>query len=65
MGIIEDRASSHGEVVLAFGTVELLVSLNPRNALTEASRAFDATGPAQFSQNFSASFVGVEQTLNI
>src|ERR1019366_905426 len=46
VGIVEDRSSCDREVILALGTVELFVSLNPSDTPTMASRTLDTVGPA-------------------
>jgi hypothetical protein len=65
VGIVENRTSSDGEVIFALSTIELLVSLDPRYACAVASGTLDAIRPTQLNQNFPASFVGIEQALNI
>jgi len=65
VGIVEHRASGHGEVIFALGTVELLVGLNPRDTLAVAMRTLDASRPAQLDQNFPAFIIGVEKVLNV
>ena len=65
VGIVEHGASKYGEVVLALGTVELLVGLDPRDFLPAATWADDAFGPAQLDQNFPAFIIGIEQALHV
>jgi hypothetical protein len=65
VGIIENRTSGHGEVIFTLGTVELLVSLYPRNALAVASWTLNSIGPAELSQSFAAFFICIKQPLNV
>jgi len=65
VGIVEDCPRRDREVIFALGTVELFVSLNPRDARAVASRTLDAIGPAQLGERFPAFRVGVEQVLNL
>src|ERR1700730_7736536 len=52
MGVIKDRASRHGElVVTVFAVEQFLVSLQLNSSLL-AARAFDANGPAETAQQF-------------
>ena len=65
MRVIENCSSSDGEVIFTLGAVELLVSFDPRNTLTVATRAFYPVRPAQLGQNFPAPIIRIEQPLNI
>jgi hypothetical protein len=65
MRIVEYRSGGHGEVVFTLGTIELLISLDPRDALALAAWTLDAVGPSQPDENFAAFVVGIEQSLNV
>jgi hypothetical protein len=65
VGIVEHCASENGEVIFALGTIELPVSLYPRDTFAVATRAFDAVRPSQFDQNLSAFIIGIEKVLNV
>ena len=57
MGIIENRAGSHGELIAAFATGKLFTGVNPPHVAVFAARAFDAFGPSEPGQNLTAIFV--------
>src|SRR2546428_9895164 len=55
MGVMEDRASGNGELVITFGAIEQLVTGNqPNNFLCAATRAFGSVRPAQSFEQFPA-----------
>lgn len=57
VGVIEDRASRHGELVVAILTIEkFLLGFKFRSSLL-AARTFDACRPAETAQQFAASFI--------
>jgi len=61
MGIMEDRASGNGELIIAFGAIEQLVAGNePDNFLNMATWAFGTVRPAQSFKQFTALVVGRE-----
>ena len=60
MGIVENRASGHGELVTAFAARELLAGVNPPHVAVFATRAFHAFGPSKPGENLTAIFVSRE-----
>jgi hypothetical protein len=65
VGVIEDGASSDGEMMFAFQAIKLAILRYVGNSLTLAARAFNAVGPAKLYQNLAAFFVGIEEFLNV
>lgn len=65
MGIIEDRSSGDGELIVARFAVEELLGCLQFNDGHLAAHAFNAAGPAQTHQNLAAFFVGVKQVDNV
>ena len=60
VGIVEDRASSYGELVAALATGKLFARINPPDVAVFAARAFNAFGPTEPGQNLAAIFVSGE-----
>jgi hypothetical protein len=65
VGIVEHRARSYREMVLALGAVKLLFGSNPRDTFALAARTLDSVWPAQAREHFTALVVGVKESLNI
>src|ERR1039458_6817636 len=65
VGVVENRTGGHGEVVFTVGTVELFVSLNPRDARAMATWAINPIRTPQLNQNLAALIIGIEQPLNV
>ena len=65
MRVIEDRASSHGELVVTILAVEeFLLSFEFRcGHLT--SRALNASRPAETAQEFAALIIGRKSSINV
>src|SRR5437667_9275252 len=61
MRIMEDRAGSNGELVIALSAIEQLVAGNEAdNLLSVAARTFGTVRPAQSFQQFPALLIGRE-----
>jgi hypothetical protein len=60
VGIVEDRASSYGELVAALATGKLFARINPPDVAVFAARAFNAFGPTEPGENLAAIFVSGE-----
>ena len=65
MGIIEDRASRDGELVVTVLAIEELFRSLKLDRWHLAAWTLRANGPAQAHKNFAALFVGVEQVYNV
>jgi hypothetical protein len=65
MGIIENRAGGHTELVVTSLAVEELLYGRQLNGWHLTTRAFDASGPAEPDKNLAAFFVGIEQVYNV
>jgi len=65
MGIVEDRASHDGELVVTTFAVEQLLFGFQFHGRHLAARAFNSTGPAQPDEQLAAFFVSVEKVNNV
>src|ERR1039458_871916 len=65
MGVIEDRASSDGELVVTTLAIEQLFRCLKFNYSHLAARAFRAIRPAEPDKNLAAFFVSIEQVDNV
>jgi|ERR1700721_505255 len=65
MGVVEDRASRDGELIVAVLAVEELFFRRKLDHWPLAADAFRAIRPTQTHKQFAASFVGVEQVYNV
>ncbi len=65
VGVIENRAGGHGELVIAALAVEELLRGCQFDGWHLAARALHATGPAETDKKLAAFFVGVEQVNNV
>jgi hypothetical protein len=63
MGIVEDRASGYGELVTALAASKLFAGIYPPHIAIFAAWAFNAFGPAQAGEDFSAIFVSGERVI--
>ena len=63
--IIEDRAGSHGELIIAFLAVEKLLGGRQLGNWAFTAQAFNAIWPAQAHKQFAAFFIGIEQVYNV
>lgn len=65
MGVIEDRASGHSELVIAVLAVEELLRRFQFDGWHLTARALNAAGPAQPDKQLAAFFIGIEQVYNV
>jgi len=65
MGVIEDRAGSDGELVIAVFAVKQLLRRRQFHGGHLAAWAFDAAGPTESDKEFATFFVSVKQVNNI
>lgn len=65
MGVIENRAGSHGKLVIASLAVEQLLYGREFDSGHLAAWALNASGPAEPDKNLAALFVSVEQVNNV
>jgi len=61
--VVKDRARSHGKLIAALAASELLARIHPPNVSVTATRAFNASGPAEPSKNLTAIIVSREQPI--
>jgi hypothetical protein len=65
MRVIEDRACSDRELIIASLAVEQLLSRREFNYRAVATKAVNTVRPAQTNEQFAAFVIGVEQVYNV
>lgn len=65
VGIVEDRAGGHAELIVAFFAVKELLCGRKFDSGHLATWAFNSAGPAQTDEQLSALLVGIEQVYNV